>query len=204
MYGWIVAFVLLGCLIVYIALDYKTHGYEKRAVRTLRTENKNLHRYIDQYVKKKKPDTAFAATFESVGMDSIENSLHQMINRAEFEILIVSPWIKETAWKRIRKRAVKFCNNGGELKVFIKGDEDDFRRGSSDRSVVNEISSYGGVVSFVPRLHAKLYVVDRREALITSANLSRSGIDFSYEAGVWTCNPALVKEVCGFVENLGG
>jgi len=38
-----------------------------------------LERYIAQFLKKKKQDTVFAATFEKVGMDSIEDSLHAMI-----------------------------------------------------------------------------------------------------------------------------
>jgi len=45
-------------------------------------------------------------------------------------------------------------------------------------------------------------VVDRREALITSANLTRNVLDKSYEAGVWTCDPVIVKDVCGFVNKL--
>lgn len=202
MLEWIVAFVFLVCLIVYIALDYTTRGYEKRAIRALRVEKKQLQRYINHHIKKKKPDTAFAATFEAVGMDSIEDYLHRMIGQAEYEIVIVTPWIKEAAWRRIKTRVVKFCENGGELKVFIKGNDQDFRRGTSDLSVVDEISNYGGVVTFVPKLHAKLYVIDRQEALITSANLTRSGFDFGYEAGVWTCNPAIVKDACHFVEKL--
>jgi len=90
------------------------------------------------------------------------------------------------------------------LRVFIKGTEEDFSSGRSDWSVVKEIRRYGGKVKFVPELHAKVYVVDRREALICSANLPRSGLDFGYEAGIWTCNPSILKEVCGFVERLSG
>jgi len=224
MLGWIVALILLFCLVVCICLYYRTREYDSFNISNLRNENQelrknlrelkgtgeykssrrleDLERYIDQHIQRKKADTAFAATFEAVGIDSIEDSLHQMITRAEYEILIVSPWIKEGAWNRIKARIFNFCRNGGEFKVFIKGNDEDFLRGSSDRSVIDEIRSYGGVVTFVPKLHAKLYVIDRREALITSANLTRSGFDFSYEAGVWTCNPAIVKDACHFVEKL--
>jgi phosphatidylserine/phosphatidylglycerophosphate/cardiolipin synthase-like enzyme len=136
-------------------------------------------------------------------MDSIEDTLHAMIGRAELEIIFVAPWIKERIWRRVRGKVLKFVKNGGELKVFIKGTKEDFSSGRSDYSVVKDIRKHGGAVKFVPRLHAKVYVVDRREALICSANLSRSGMDFSYEAGVWTCNPGIVKEVGEFVDRLG-
>ncbi|KAF5435834.1 hypothetical protein C5S36_02075, partial [Candidatus Methanophagaceae archaeon] len=36
------------------------------------------------------------------------------------------------------------------MKVFLKGNADDFARGSSDRSVVDEVIALGGVVRFVP------------------------------------------------------
>ncbi|MBE9594761.1 MAG: phospholipase D family protein, partial [Proteobacteria bacterium] len=163
----------------------------------------DLERYITQFLKEKKPDTVFAATLEKVGMDSIENTLHAMINRAEMEIVLVTPWIKEGIWERVQGKVLEFVKNGGELKVFIKGTKEDFSSGRSDYSVVKEIGKYGGVVKFVPKLHAKVYVVDQREALICSANLSRSGLDFSYEAGVWTCNPGIVSEVGKFVDRLG-
>ena len=214
MLGWIVALIIFICLIVYICRDYKTKGYCRELQRKFKeikatSEYKSwkrleyLERYVDLFVKKKKQDTVFAATFESVGMDSIEDSLHAMIGRAEMEIVLVTPWIKEGIWKRIRGGVLEFVKDGGELKVFIKGTEDDFSSGRSDWNVVDEIRGVGGVVKFVPMLHAKVYVVDRREALISSANLSRSGLDFGYEAGVWTCNPGIIRVVCRFVRKLG-
>jgi len=213
MLGWIVALVTWFCLVVVLSLYY----FERREKRELEKELtrfegtseyklgkrvEDLERYIALFLKGKKQDTVFAATFESVGMDSIEDSLHAMIGRAEMEIILVTPWIKEGIWKRIRGSVLDFVKDGGDLRVFIKGIDEDFSSGRSDWSVVNEISQYGGVVKFVPKLHAKVYVVDKREALISSANLSRSGLDFGYEAGMWTCNPVIVKDVRGFVERL--
>nr|AAU84194.1 hypothetical protein GZ37D1_41 [uncultured archaeon GZfos37D1] len=212
--GWIVAGVIFFLFFVVLSLYY----FERRDNRELWKSLKEikgtdkyklkkraeaLELYVTQFLNKKNPDTVFAATFEKVGKDSIENSLHAMINRAEMEIILVSPWIKGRIWERIRGGVLKFVKNGGELKVFIKGDKGDFSSGRSDYSVVRAIRRYGGVVKFVPRLHAKVYVVDRREALICSANLSRSGMDYSFEAGVWTCNPEIVKEVGEFVDRFG-
>ena len=104
----------------------------------------------------------------------------------------------------ILSRVIAFVKDGGVLKVFIKGTKEDFSSWRSDWSVINEIKRYGGNVMFVPRLYAKLCVVDRCEALIISANPTRSWLDFGYEAGVWSCNPGILREVCGFVDKLGG
>jgi len=213
MLGWIVALILFFFLVVVLSLFWFEWRENVRLWKRLKevkatSEYKtgkrleDLERYVTQFLNKKKQDTVFAATFEAVGMDSIENTLHAMINRAEMEIAFVTPWIKEGIWKRIRGSVLKFLKDGGELKVFIKGTKEDFSSGRSDFSVVEEIRKFGGVVKFVPQLHAKVYVVDRSEALICSANLSRSGMDFSYEAGVWTCNPGIVKDVGEFVDRL--
>lgn len=51
----------------------------------------DLERYVKLFLKEKKQDTVFAATLEKVGMDSIEDSLHAMIGRAEMEIVLVTP-----------------------------------------------------------------------------------------------------------------
>ena len=192
---------------------YKTHNVRlQRQLNEIKGTNEyklkkrvaDLERCITLFLKGKKQDTVFAATFEDHRVDSIEDSLHAMIGRAEMEIILVSSWIKEGIWKRMRGSVFEFVKNGGELKVFIKGTKEDFSSGRSDYSVVKEIRKFCGVVKFVPQLHANVYVVDRREALICSANLSRSGMDFSYEAGVWTCNPGIVNEVGEFVDKLGG
>lgn len=202
MLPWIIALALILALVGYILVDYKTKGLERKALRALHAENKQLQRYIDQHIQQKKPDTAFTATFEAAGIDSIESTLHQMISRAQSEIVIVSPWIKEAAWLRIRDRIAKFCRNGGSFKVFIRGSAEDFYSGACDRSVVEEIMRFGGVVTCIPQLHAKVYLIDRHEALISSANFTRSGLDLGYEAGVWSCNPVIVQKVYRFVEKL--
>ena len=213
MLGWIVATIIFFCLVVVLPLFYfewrDNQDLWKRLTEAKATSEyksgkrvEDIERYISQYLKGKKPDTVFTATFEKVGVDSIEDCLHAMIGRAEREIVLVTPWIKEGIWKRMRGKVLKFVKNGGDLKVFIKGDPNDFSSGRSDYSVVQEIRKYGGKVKFVPRLHAKVYVVDQREALICSANLSRSGLDFGYEAGVWSCNPNIVKDLRGFVKTL--
>lgn len=202
MLGWVVALVILVCFIAYVGMDYRIIAHYKRTIQELEGKNYGLLRGAKSYIKKKKQETAFVATFEKVGMDSIENSLHQMISRAQSEILIVSPWIKEVAWQRIYKRVTKFVNNGGAFTLIIKGAQEDFEKGTSDFSVVEAVRRLGCTVRFVPDLHAKLYVIDRCEVLIASANFTRRGLDFGYEAGVWTCNPVVVQDALAFIEEL--
>ncbi len=39
-------------------------------------------------------------------------------------------------------------------------------------------------------------MIDRKEAIVTSANLSQGGIDDNYEAGVWLNDPQVIHDIC--------
>jgi phosphatidylserine/phosphatidylglycerophosphate/cardiolipin synthase-like enzyme len=64
------------------------------------------------------------------------------------------------------------------------------------------ITDLGGAVKFMPKLHAKIILVDKREAVVTSANFTTGGLDLNYEGGIWTCNPIVINEVCSFIDKL--
>jgi phosphatidylserine/phosphatidylglycerophosphate/cardiolipin synthase-like enzyme len=44
----------------------------------------------------------------------------------------------------------------------------------------------GGEIILVKQLHNKLYLVDRKEAIVALANLTRGGIEGNIEAGIWS------------------
>lgn len=50
-------------------------------------------------------------------------------------------------------------------------------------------------VTHLPRLHAKVYVADQTCAVITSANMTDSGLSQNYEFGVYLSDPMLVARV---------
>jgi len=149
----------------------------------------------------RKPPAQFLATFSPASHYSFEDRLRKMLDGAEFEIVIVSPWIKRHTWNRIRGPLPKFVRKGGKLKVFMRGCESDYRLGMSD-DLHEEVASLGGEITLVAHLHAKIYLVDRREAIVGSANLTKGGIDDNYEAGLWICDPAAIKEICSFIDGL--
>ena len=149
----------------------------------------------------RKPSAQFLATFSPASRHSFEDRLRRMLDAAEFEIIIVSPWIKRTTWDRIRGPLPRFIRKGGRLSVFMRGCESDYRLGMSD-DLHEDVASLGGEITLVAHLHAKIYLVDRREAIVGSANLTKGGIEDNYEAGLWICDPAAIKEICSFVDDL--
>ena len=143
----------------------------------------------------------FLETFQPRGLFTFEEKLNHMLEQAKFEVVIVSPWIKRQMWERIKVPLKRFVRRGGKVRVFMRGCESDFSAGLSD-DVVQDVRDLGGDVFPVRQLHAKLYVVDRKEAIIASANLTKGGIEGNYEAGVWLNDPLVMKDICQFLEDL--
>lgn len=159
--------------------------------------------FLEDYIasETRKPPAQFLATFSPASRYSFEDRLRKMLEAAEFEIVIVSPWIKKHTWDRIRGPLPKFVRRGGKLRVFMRGCESDYRLGMSD-DLHDDLASLGGEITLVAHLHAKIYLVDRRDAIIASANLTNGGVEDNYEAGLWLNDPAAITEICSFVDNL--
>jgi hypothetical protein len=143
----------------------------------------------------------FLETFQPRGLFTFEEKLVRMLEQAEFEVVIVSPWIKRQMWERIKVPLKRFVRKGGKVRVFMRGCESDFSAGLSD-DLARDVRDLGGDVFPVKQLHAKLYVVDRKEAIIASANLTKGGIEGNYEAGVWLNDPLVMRDICLFLEDL--
>jgi phosphatidylserine/phosphatidylglycerophosphate/cardiolipin synthase-like enzyme len=158
-----------------------------------------LERYIESLPSDQ--DAAFLMTFAPRGKRTFEEKLDWMLESAEHEVIIVSPWIKRQVWDRIKGPIKRLVHRGGSLRIFIRGCQSDFSSGMSD-DIRKEVEELGGEIIFINQLHAKLYAVDKMEAIIASANLTRGGIEGNYEAGIWTNNPTVMKDINAFIDDL--
>lgn len=159
----------------------------------------HLERHIASSAKD--PDALFLATFQPKARRTFEERLERMLESAEYEIIIASPWIKGQMWDRIKGPIKRFARKGGSLRIFMRGCESDFSYGWSD-DIRREVKEIGGEIIFISQLHAKLYVVDKREAIVASANLTKGGIESNYEAGIWVNDPNVMKDICSFTDDL--
>ena len=159
--------------------------------------------FLEDYIasSKRNPDVLFLSTIPSLGRQTLEDKLRYMLEDARFEIVIVSPWIKRQTWNRMKGPLRKFSRGGGKLMVFMRGSESDYSLGLSD-NLQEEVTVLGGEVVLVAQLHAKIYMVDRREAIVTSANLTKGGTEANYEGGIWVNDPVVLEEICKFVDGI--
>ncbi len=149
----------------------------------------------------KNPSIVFLETFQPCNHRTFEEKLKSMLEGAKFEVIIVSPWIKRQMWERIEGSIKKFVRRGGRLRVFLRGCESDFSTGLSD-DIIQDIEDLKGEVFTIRQLHAKMYVVDKKEAIIASANLTRGGIEGNFEAAVWLNDPSAMRDICRFLDDL--
>ena len=159
--------------------------------------------YLEDYLASEQKNAAalFVGTFPPRSLQSFEDCLRRMLEGAEFEVVIVSPWVKRQVWDRMKGPLRGFSRKGGRLKIFMRDSESDYSIGMSD-DIRSEVLAFGGEVVPVRQLHAKIYLVDEKEAIVTSSNLTRGGMEENYEAGVWLNDPAILKEICAFVDEL--
>jgi phosphatidylserine/phosphatidylglycerophosphate/cardiolipin synthase-like enzyme len=45
-------------------------------------------------------------------------------------------------------------------------------------------------------------MIDRREAIVTSANLTKGGTESNYEGGIWVSDPVVLKDICVFIDSI--
>ena len=127
---------------------------------------------------------------------SLRNGLRELLSLADREVVIASPYIKtcEADWV-----CNELARRGPSIRLQVLTDvrSTNVLNGSLDIAALCTFSARlpAAVIVNLPRLHAKVYVADRVCALITSANLTPSGMDINFEFGVESHDPALVAEV---------
>ena len=159
--------------------------------------------FLEDYIanSQKNPHVIFLGAFSSLGLHAFDDELRRMLEDAKFEIVIVSPWIKRQTWNRMKGPIRKFSRGGGKLRVFMRGSKSDYSLGLSD-NLQEEVNELGGEVMLVAKLHAKIYMVDRKEAIVTSANLTKGGTEANYEGGILVNDPVVLKEICEFIDGV--
>ncbi|MDM7935401.1 MAG: phospholipase D-like domain-containing protein [Methanothrix sp.] len=174
---------------------------ELRSVKQAESLTSDRQRFLEEDLAGDERVVRFICTFQPAGINSFEGCLHRMLEGAGLEVVLVSPWIKRQTWERLSPLLGRIIRMGGRLVVFTRGRESDYELGLSD-DLREEIKGMGGEVVTVDQLHAKIYMVDRREAIVSSSNLTRGGVESNYEAGVWVIDPGAIRDICRFIDRL--
>ena len=114
------------------------------------------------------------------------------------ELRIISPFIKAPALKRL------LSAKSGNVAVITRFNLSDFAQGVSDISALRSLLQCGASVRGVKNLHAKLYLFGAKRAIVTSANLTESGLKRNHEFGVVSEAPEIIAACRQYFEDLWG
>lgn len=124
--------------------------------------------------------------------------LETVLHSVRRDLLVASPYIKtrEAEWV-CEQVARNGRNNSLHLRVLTDIRSANVLAGSLDLGALHFFQSNVANCEIinVPRLHAKVYVADENCALVTSANLTPSGLDANLEYGVGITDAASVRQV---------
>lgn len=109
------------------------------------------------------------------------------IQSAEAEVTIVTPFIKTAEAKRVCDAISNLkLTQPLRLRVLTNLRSDSVLAGALDLEALKifQASTHNLELVTLPRLHAKVYIVDRSLAIVGSANLTSSALDANYEYSV--------------------
>jgi hypothetical protein len=131
----------------------------------------------------------------------VRSFLEQVVSRAHRSLLIVAPFIraKEADWLVGLVRAKP---EPPALRTLTSISAQSVAKGTLQITALQTLSRSlpGSEVINLPRLHAKVYVADSDMAVVTSANLTPSGMDGNYEYGVAIDSRDLVSRILSDME----
>ena len=118
--------------------------------------------------------------------------------------MLVSPFIKlsraSQVLSHLQKRGIQ---NDVQLVVLTDLRPESALSGSTDLEALVQLSNCLPRFDLIhlPSLHAKVYLADRRMAIITSGNLTDSGIEGNLEYGIVSTDESIVREIRKDVES---
>lgn len=118
------------------------------------------------------------------------------LGRSGGELRIVSPFVKVGALSRL------VHEHRGAVRLITRFSHEDWAKGVSDIAALRDVLNRGGAVRGVRNLHAKLYLFGDTEAVVTSANLTGSGMDRNHEFGLHSDDTTVVVPAGEYFERL--
>lgn len=133
-----------------------------------------------------------------------QRRLAGLLSSADESLVIATPYIKydATRWLLAELNGRR-CEQSIQATIMTDISPESALNASLDISALLLLADYFQQVSIfdVHRLHAKVYVADEKQAIITSGNLTSSAFSTNCEYGIAVSEPAMVKKVSSDMQN---
>ena len=113
------------------------------------------------------------------------------------EVCIVSPFITDSIVKQL-------VNNfkGSRIRVITRYNLNDFKRGVSSLSAIEQLLKANTEIKGVKNLHSKLYLFEQKSVIITSANFTQGGFFNNKEFGILSNEHKIIIESSDYFDAL--
>lgn len=114
------------------------------------------------------------------------DGFEELLNLATTSLVFCSPYIGRSPCDRIRRHATTSRNRPLDVAFLTDLSRDNMLSGGTDVAALADFVKAvpSTTVRFLPSLHAKVYVADEKQAIVTSGNLTDSGLERNFEYGV--------------------
>lgn len=113
------------------------------------------------------------------------------------ELKIVSPFVKEQVLRKIQSQF-----NFNKFKLITRYNLQDFAMTVSSLPGLKFSVESGASIYGIKELHSKVYLFDKRAAIVTSANLTNGGLLSNYECGIFTTDKTLIQDLHNYFNQL--
>jgi len=123
-------------------------------------------------------------------------TFRSLVGRASSSLILCAPFVGFGPCETIRHRAHSWCS-GFRLLILTDLSRDNMLSGATDVVAIASVADAfpQTEIRFLPSLHAKVYVADTTEAIVTSANMTDSGLQRNLEYGVRFTEASLVRRI---------
>ena len=120
----------------------------------------------------------------------------KLLDQATASLVLCSPYIGNDPCARVRDR-IRTWPFDFHFLLLTDLSRDNMLSGATDViAILSLVNAFGNAdVRFLPSLHAKVYVADETEAVVTSANMTAAGLVRNFEYGVRFTDPATVRVI---------
>jgi sugar-specific transcriptional regulator TrmB len=153
------------------------------------TDNNDVILRIIHYAGlfEKDPSPTREFLYNSIDDDLIKIKIEDMIDRAEEKILI-SGWIDTLLLRNLKEKTI----DNFEIKIITKKPD-----GKSNTQIKE---TYPKLIEFAEvrrnsKMHSRFIIIDNKEALFWSGDLSSNCLTMNFEAGIWTNEQYFIKSI---------
>ena len=135
-----------------------------------------------------------------------EHHFETLLRGCHSSLIVCSPYISRGPCERLVRCLHRAGTDSPTVQIVTDLSTDNLLSGATDAGALLVLmeSLPAVFVRYLPRLHAKVYVRDDAEAVVTSGNMTDGGLTRNHELGLRVLDPVVVATIRAHVGRLAG